>query len=283
MANFLNRGNSALKFSPIFHLTLLIGIMSFCVEAIAQAGVGDSSPRETARKLSQAFVKASQLIMPSVVSISVTVKEDQAPKTTPTPEVMTPLIPPEDPFKAGGLGTGVIVDFEGHIVTNYHVVGDVSEVRVRLSDGTMSEAKLVSGDPPNDLALLKISTKRIVPAHLGDSDKLEIGEWVVAAGSPFGLENTITAGIVSAKGRSLGGTAKSGDFIQTDAAINPGNSGGPLINLDGVVVGINSAIFSRSGGYMGIGFAIPINKVKGFIEKNRAGSKEQSSGEVDLR
>ncbi len=131
-----------------------------------------------------------------------------------------------------------------------------------MSNKKEYKAKLIGSDPKTDLAVIKIEANGFEPATLGDSDKLKIGEWVVAAGNPFGLDNTITAGIVSAKGRSNVGIVDYEDFIQTDAAINPGNSGGPLINLRGQVVGINSAIFSKSGGYMGIGFSIPANMVK---------------------
>jgi serine protease Do len=161
-----------------------------------------------------------------------------------------------------GLGTGVILDTEGHIITNNHVVEDADEITVRLSDKKEYKASLVGSDPKTDLAVIKIQAPGLKAAKFGDSEKLKIGEWVVAAGNPFGLDNTITAGIVSAKGRSNVGIVDYEDFIQTDAAINPGNSGGPLINLRGEVVGINSAIFSKSGGYMGIGFSIPSNMVK---------------------
>jgi serine protease Do len=144
------------------------------------------------------------------------------------------------------------------------VIGDSNEVSVRLSNEKSVKAKVVGTDPRSDLAVIKIKVKEDLPkpAKLGDSEKLKIGEWVVAAGASFGLDNTITAGIVSAKGRALSGGSQYEDFIQTDAAINPGNSGGPLVNLRGEVVGINTAIVSKSGGYMGIGFAIPINMAK---------------------
>jgi serine protease Do len=161
----------------------------------------------------------------------------------------------------------VIVDDKGHILTNNHVVGDADEVRVRVH-GVEHDftAQVVGADPRTDLAVIRIKASDLKPAKLGDSDTLRIGEWVIAAGNPFGLENTITAGIVSAKGRSIMGGGQYEDFIQTDAAINPGNSGGPLVNLRGEVVGINTAIFSRSGGYMGIGFAIPINMAKNVMQ-----------------
>jgi serine protease Do len=172
------------------------------------------------------------------------------------------------PVPQRGLGTGVIVDEQGHILTNNHVIGDSDEVSVRLSNERTVKAKVVGTDPRSDLAVIKIKVKESLPkpAKLGDSEKLKIGEWVVAAGASFGLDNTITAGIVSAKGRALSGGAQYEDFIQTDAAINPGNSGGPLVNLRGEVIGINTAIVSKSGGYMGIGFAIPINMAKQVLD-----------------
>ncbi|MCB0198354.1 MAG: trypsin-like peptidase domain-containing protein, partial [Anaerolineae bacterium] len=154
------------------------------------------------------------------------------------------------------------VDRQGHILTNHHVIADADKIEVQLNDDRKVDAKIVGSDPRTDLAVIKINADNLVPASLGDSDKLRIGEWVIAAGNPFALSNTVTAGIVSAKGRSIVGGAQYEDFIQTDAAINPGNSGGPLVNLDGDVIGINTAIFSRSGGYMGIGFAIPSNMAR---------------------
>ncbi len=148
-------------------------------------------------------------------------------------------------------------------MTNNHVVGHADKVTVQLLDGRDFDAKIVGTDPATDIALIKINADEKLPfLKLGDSDKLEVGDWVLAFGNPFGLSHTLTAGIVSAKGRSGIGLSDYENFIQTDAAINPGNSGGPLVNLDGEVVGMNSAIFTRSGGYMGIGFAIPINMAK---------------------
>ena len=159
------------------------------------------------------------------------------------------------------LGTGFILSNEGYIVTNNHVVKDADEIVVTTSDGRELEAKLIGTDPKLDLALLKIESKGLRAVKLGDSDAMRVGDWVVAIGNPFGLEQTVTAGIVSAKGRVIG-SGPYDDFIQTDAAINPGNSGGPLFNIKGEVIGINTAIYSQSGGNNGIGFAIPINLAK---------------------
>jgi len=165
-----------------------------------------------------------------------------------------------------GLGTGVIVDAAGYILTNNHVVEEADEVTVTLFDERSFKAKIVGTDPKTDLAVVKIDASLLRSGTLGDSDKLKVGEWVIAAGNPFALTSTITAGIVSAKGRSNVGIVDYEDFIQTDAAINPGNSGGPLVNLRGEVVGINTAIFSQSGGYSGVGFAIPSNMTKSVMK-----------------
>ncbi len=160
-----------------------------------------------------------------------------------------------------GMGSGVIIDPSGIVLTNNHVVDGADNVTVRLADGREFKATDIKNDPQSDLAVLHIKADSDLPAaHLGNSDNLEVGDWVVAIGNPFGQEKTVTAGIISGKGRELGSTRTK--FLQTDAAINPGNSGGPLVNLDGEVVGINTAIASSSGGYQGIGFAIPINQAK---------------------
>ncbi|MBN1379401.1 MAG: DegQ family serine endoprotease [Gammaproteobacteria bacterium] len=158
-----------------------------------------------------------------------------------------------------GQGTGFIISKDGYILTNNHVVGDADKVTVKLQDGREFDAETIGTDPQSDVAILKIDGSSLPMLKLGDSEALEVGEWVIAIGNPFGLSHTLTVGVVSAKGRSGVGLADYENFIQTDAAINPGNSGGPLVNLNGEVVGMNTAIFSRSGGYMGIGFAIPVN------------------------
>jgi serine protease Do len=174
-------------------------------------------------------------------------------------------------FKQPSLGSGFIIDPEGYVVTNNHVIEDADQIKVKLDDDKEFDAEVVGRDPNTDLALLKIETKEKLPViAMGDSDKLKIGQWVVAIGSPFGLERTVTAGIVSAKGRVIG-SGPYDDFIQTDASINPGNSGGPLLNMKGEVVGINTAIIASG---TGIGFAIPINLAHGII------AQLKSEGEV---
>jgi serine protease Do len=168
------------------------------------------------------------------------------------------------------LGSGFIISKDGYIITNAHVVRGATRIRVRLADKDEYDAKLVGSDAKTDVALIKIEPRSQLPVvRLGSSAALEVGDWVVAIGNPFGLAQTVTAGIVSAKGRVIG-AGPYDDFIQTDASINPGNSGGPLLNVDGEVVGINSAILSRSGGSIGIGFAIPIDLARHIADQLRA-------------
>ena len=164
-----------------------------------------------------------------------------------------------------GVGSGFVISSDGYILTNNHVVDDANQIKIKLADGKEYDAKVVGRDPKTDLALLKAEgVSGLHALQLGDSDSLKVGNWVVAVGSPFGLEQTVTAGIVSAKGRVIG-SGPYDNFIQTDASINPGNSGGPLLNTEGEVIGINTAIFSQSGGNVGIGFAIPVNMAKEIV------------------
>lgn len=180
------------------------------------------------------------------------------------PEIFRRFMPPHGAPSAPreserhSLGSGFIISEDGYILTNAHVIDSADEVTVRLNDGKEFQAKIVGADKRTDVALIKVDAKGLPTAILGNPEKLRVGEWVAAIGSPFGLESTVTAGIVSAKGRSLP-QENYVPFIQTDVAVNPGNSGGPLFNLNGEVVGVNSQIYSRSGGYMGLSFAIPID------------------------
>lgn len=169
-----------------------------------------------------------------------------------------PDSPRRQPREGRSLGSGFVLDKAGHILTNHHVVADADTIIVRLGNREEYQAELLGADEQSDIALLRIDAKSLTPVVVGSSDALKVGEWVLAIGAPFGFDNTVTAGIVSAKGRSLPGDNYV-PFIQTDVAINPGNSGGPLFNLRGEVVGINSQIFSRSGGFMGLSFAIPMD------------------------
>jgi serine protease Do len=166
-----------------------------------------------------------------------------------------------------GEGSGFLISKDGYILTNNHVVGGADKLEVTLSDGRKLEAKLIGTDERTDVAIIKIDGQNLPMLPMGDSDAMDVGEWVLAIGSPFGLTGTVTSGIVSAKGRDGMGITDYENFIQTDAAINPGNSGGPLVNLQGQAVGINTAIVSRSGGYNGIGFAIPMNMAKQICEQ----------------
>ena len=179
------------------------------------------------------------------------------------------------PRERRGEGSGVIVRNDGYIVTNNHVVEGATTIRVRLDDDREYDGTVVGVDPETDLAVIKIDANGLVPARFGDSDRMAIGDWVLALGSPLGLQHTMTAGIVSATGRGTLGLTDIGDFIQTDAAINPGNSGGPLINLDGEVIGISTAINTRTGFYMGVGFAIPSNIIKPVMNTIIEGGRVQ--------
>ena len=168
------------------------------------------------------------------------------------------------------LGSGVIISTDGYIVTNNHVVGEnMREITVALSDNREVKGRVIGADPATDIALLKVDLKGLPSLPLGDSSKLLVGEWVLAIGSPFQLSRTVTAGIISATGRTNVGFSEYEDFIQTDAAINPGNSGGALVNTRGELVGINTGIFSQSGGYQGIGFAVPSNLVQHVVNDLR--------------
>jgi serine protease Do len=249
-----------------------------------------------ANELSKAFREAAAVATPSVVTIrshqnakKVSGTQGQTPfrfrggtngenpfKGTPF-ENMVPQMPGfggEDGDEGysfqtpprNGIGSGVIIDRSGLVLTNNHVVEDADTVTVHLADGREYKATDIKTDPHSDLAVLRIKADGDLPAaHLGNSDSLEIGDWVIAIGQPFEQENTVTAGIISGKGRELRSARTK--FLQTDAAINPGNSGGPLVSLTGEVVGINTAIASNSGGYQGIGFAIPINQAKWVTEQ----------------
>ncbi len=218
--------------------------------------------------LTTAIVRIARETIPAVVHIEVTERVEIAHPLLPFESnplfrrfFGTPKAPKQFRHEMTALGSGMIFDARGHILTNHHVVGGASRIRVLLPDGREFSAKTVGTDPKTDLAVIRIESKEPVPhVRFGDSDKVEVGEWVVAIGHPRGLDETVTQGIISAKHRR-GVTDPGGyeDFLQTDAAINPGNSGGPLLNLRGEVVGVNAAISSESGGFEGIGFTIPSN------------------------
>ena len=213
------------------------------------------------------FAALAESISPSVVNIA-TVSEPEQPQGRRRGGVdpFEEFFPRRSPSRS--LGSGFILDEQGYIITNHHVVEGASKVVVKLHDESEHEAEVIGTDAKTDLAVIKIeSVEGLEPVALGDSDQTRVGEWVLAIGNPFGLDHTVTAGIVSAKGRRINRPDASpyDDFIQTDAAINPGNSGGPLINMAGQVIAINSAIFSRGGGNIGIGFAIPVNMARRIV------------------
>ena len=259
-------------------ITLLFGLL-YCIEGDRANSVtkNDKDGLTTAKSLGQAFVEVAKRVQPAVVNVTtektVTIKPWDR-----FGEDFFRGSPFEDFFhgfgfsprgkekeyqqKQRGGGSGVIVDKEGYVLTNNHVIEGADKVKVRLNDGREFTATVKGQDSRTDLAVLDINSKDLPVATLGDSDQLEVGEWAIAIGSPFGLEHTVTVGVISAKGRSGLGTGTYEDFIQTDASINPGNSGGPLINIDGDVIGINAMIIQPG---TGIGFAIPINMAKQIL------------------
>jgi serine protease Do len=220
----------------------------------------DDDPAAGPRALSRAFRSAAQKAIPSVVTIIVFGQSDD--DSTENVEDLTPINPNagNDRLPATGLGSGVIIRDTGIVLTNNHVVRNAKRIVVKLQDGTELTASDPIGDPDSDIATLKVSSERtLAVASFGDSALMEIGDWVLAIGSPFQLEATVSAGIISAKERTLPSIERA-ELFQTDAVINPGNSGGPLINIDGEVIGINTAIATRNGVFQGIGFAIPIDQ-----------------------
>jgi serine protease Do len=223
-------------------------------------------PKQIAES-SKAFSEIASSLSPSVVNISTTkvMKRELAPLLDdPFSEFFSPFRDFKMPkkWKEQSLGSGVIVSPDGYIITNNHVIEQADEIRVTLFDKRSFKAKVIGADNKTDVAVVKIDADNLNAVQWGDSDKLQVGEFVLAIGNPYGLSHTITMGIISAVGRANVGIADYEDFIQTDAAINPGNSGGPLVNTKGEVIGINTAIFSKSGGYQGIGFAVPSNMAR---------------------
>ena len=218
----------------------------------------------------------------AVVNVQVTEKPQKIPQLNGQGDADDPLSQffrrfqqqaPERAPPSHGVGSGFIVSADGYVLTNAHVVTDASEVTVTLTDRREFTAKVIGIDKASDVALIKIAATGLPTVRFGDPSKLRPGQWAIAIGSPFGFENSVTAGVISALGRPLNDGSNSSyvTFIQTDAAVNPGNSGGPLFNIDGEVIGINSQIYSRTGGYMGVSFAIPIDlalNVKDQLQKN---------------
>ena len=244
-------------------------------EALAPPVI-DQEALDLAEGFSKAVEQVAQSVSPAVAHIS-TSKTIKMPRSHPFGDDRLDQyfrqrfrMPKE--YKKTALGSGIIVSDDGYILTNNHVVSGADELKVTLSDKTEFEAKIIVADAESEVAVIKIDAKDLPYARLGNSDTARVGQWVIAIGNPFGFDRTVTFGIVSATSRTLGMQTYE-DFIQTDAAINPGNSGGPLVNLRGEVIGINTVIVTRSGGYQGLGFAIPINTAKlvkdSFIKTGR--------------
>jgi len=266
---------------------LLLTLLCLPLMSLPLPAPGQDAGAESLRQTARAFSAVARKVAPSVVFIQVEGTAQDAPMedTLAWPfhddlfrrffgEDFPGLTPrrqtPRQPRRAISQGSGFVFassQDSTYILTNSHVVEDAGRIRVRFQDGREFDARVRGTDPKSDVAVLEIAARGIPALKWGDSARLEVGEWVVAIGNPFGLSHSLTAGVVSAKGRTSLGINDYEDFIQTDAAINPGNSGGPLLNLDGEVIGVNTAIFSRSGGYMGIGFAIPSNLARTIAEQ----------------
>jgi len=246
----------------IRHSVLLLSIVSFFnvvltdTPAIADDGPAVSAGISAARQLSNAFRAAAEKTLPAVVTVFGREENKEQP--------MLNIIGGRDEQVYSSVGSGVIISADGLVLTNHHVVANMRQLDVRMSDGRQFVAEDIKSDPRSDLAIVRIKSEDPFPfASLGDSDQLHVGDWVLAIGSPFNLESSVSAGIISRTERQREISQEvNGRFLQTDAAINPGNSGGPLLDLDGNVIGINTAISSRSGGFQGVGFAIPITRAK---------------------
>lgn len=262
---------------------LIVGLLIICLAFGSSPALGQGVPNRGLRELQEAFRAVARTVKPAVVNVSAV-------------KIMTArqAVPDLDPFfenhpfreffgeeffkqffgtpggtqryRQQGLGSGFIIDPRGYIVTNRHVIAGADEIQVTLEGRKKVKATVVGADPKTDVAVIKIEGRNLPSVKLGDARTLEVGDWVLAVGNPFGLTQTVTRGIVSAKGRSDIGILDYEDFIQTDAAINQGNSGGPLVNIEGDVVGMNTAILSKSGGSVGIGFAIPVNIIKKLVD-----------------
>lgn len=228
-------------------------------------------PKSLARE-SEAFSDIVKAVSPTVVNISSTKTIRRSLPFSHFFDFESPFEDFFEPFripkkwKEQSLGSGVIVSSDGYIITNYHVIEKADEIKVTLYDKKDYRGKVIGSDPKTDIAILKIAAKGLPAIKWGNSDELQVGEFVLAFGNPYGFSHTVTMGIISALGRANVGIAEYEDFIQTDAAINPGNSGGPLVNIKGELIGINTAIFSRTGGYQGIGFAVPSNMAQLVME-----------------
>ncbi len=260
-------------FSRLVKLFAAAGFM--CLFLIVSVGLMVQAQEKKKPDLITGVTQVAKEAVPAVVHVEVTQKSETINPLSPfdsDPSLRRyfniPKVPKKFKREVKGIGTGMLIDQSGNILTNSHVVESATKILVLLADGRQFAAKLIGTDPKTDLAVIKISGKEPFPSlRFGDSDKVEVGEWVVAIGHPRGLDQTVTTGIISAKNRrGIADPSSYQDFLQTDAAINPGNSGGPLLNLSGQVIGVNSAIASASGGFEGIGFAIPSNMARHIMK-----------------
>lgn len=281
MSKFFKRGGF-LTFVIVAALGISIGFWTANVSKSLQVKSSEATEKVVSQKWEEAIIKVAEEVGPAVVNISavrvVRYRDDFSEFKSPFfnddffDEFFKHFVPPQKEYKERSLGSGFVVREDGYILTNYHVVGKAEGKKVKVSMRIKGKekkfaGKLVGVDPRTDLALVKIKAKSLPVVKLGASDKLKVGERVVAIGNPFGFDHTVTDGIISAKGRNLEiKNMQYQDLLQTNAAINPGNSGGPLINLKGEVIGINTAIASPVRGFMGIGFAIPINRAKDVLQ-----------------
>jgi len=269
---------------PLLIILLFVLLTSLCIHSIGYAeqprisheSIDFLTKTDVLIKTGEAMAAIAESVKPAIVNVS-TIKTEKLSETQLNPMFNDPFFrrffgdrfrQPEAPRerKSMSLGSGVIVSADGYILTNTHVVKDADKIKVTLSDKREFAGKVIGNDPKTEISVIKIDATDLPTIPMGDSDKLKVGELVLAIGNPFGLNQTVTMGIVSAVGRANVGIAEYEDFIQTDAAINPGNSGGALVNARGKLVGINTAIFSTTGGYQGIGFAIPSNMVKAVMK-----------------
>src|SRR6202166_392199 len=296
---------------PAYTLTILVTLtVGILIGTVISKGVkgqerksSDATPLTipSPQQLSNQFSQISKQLEPSVVNINTesTIKNPHRRRGGGNPDQPNDQNPFDDffdkffggqqgngPIREHSLGSGVIVDAKGYIVTNRHVIEKADRVRVKLMDdppGVLHDAKVIGSDQETDLAVIKIESEKALPvAKLGNSDSMEVGDWVLAVGSPFGLSETVTAGIVSAKGRDIVPGRQFQTFIQTDAAINPGNSGGPLVNMNGEVIGINTAILSETNAYAGVGFALPSKTVVDVYNQLTGPEHKVSRGSIGI-
>lgn len=278
-------GIFALVFTGIVLGAILVSGFNWVRPGLADIFLGSNTPpvnlNADANSFSQSFIEVADKVTPSIVQIQVVSEVEN-----PHGDFFFPFQDFDTPKEQEGSGSGIIISDDGYILTNNHVVADAKKVTVTLIDKRKFDAKVIGNDPLTDLAVIKVNTTGLSEAYLGNSDNLKVGQWVMAIGNPLSLSSTVTAGIVSALNRGQLNLIKDSygveNFIQTDAAINPGNSGGALVDLSGAVIGINSAIATRTGTYIGYGFAIPINLAKS-VAKDLIANGKVSRGYIGVQ